>query len=110
VIPAVAAIYENSLPNMPRLARVIPKGVVKVVVMLVVSKLAADALIAVVGEPAKLVSLGIVYLALPGVALSLLGNVGREGEEWQATWTTRLAGALLVGIGILLVLGIISVG
>jgi hypothetical protein len=104
ILPAVVAIYENSLPNLPRLARVIPKGVVKVVLMLLVSKLAAEALISAVGSPTKLISLGIVFLALPGVILSLLGNFGREGTEWGINWTFRILGVLVVVAGLWLVL------
>jgi hypothetical protein len=108
VVPAVVGIYENSLPNLPRLARIVPSGVVKTVLMLVVGKLAAGALIAIVGDPSKLVSLGIVYLALPGVALSLFSNFAREGKPWEQNWFTRLAGIAITVFGVLLVLGQIS--
>jgi len=109
VVPAVMVIYENSLPNVPRLASYIPKGILKTVVMLIVAKLAADLLIAVVGSPAKLVSLGIVFLAIPGLILSLLSNFGRDGKAWEMTWVTRTLGIGVLIVGVLLVLNVVSI-
>jgi hypothetical protein len=108
VLPAVIAIYENHLPNVAPLVRVLPSGVLKVVTMLVVGKLCSELLTAHV-DPGRAVALGFVLLALPGVLLSLLGNVGRDGKEWETTWPTRVFGTGVVAFGVLLVLGVVTI-
>jgi hypothetical protein len=46
-----------------------------------------------------------VLLALPGLALTLLGMVGRGGEDPPVRWRDRGVGVVLLGAGLALVLG-----
>jgi hypothetical protein len=49
-----------------------------------------------------------VLLALPGLTLSLLGLVGREGGAGATSWGHRAAGSLVLVAGLALVLGYVS--
>ena len=102
----VPAICENSLLNLPRW---LPQKLIKVVIMLVVAKLAAAVLLHSEGDPAGMISDELVDLAIPGVILSVLANFGREGEPWRLTWTWRILGAALIAVGIMIVLGVIAI-
>jgi hypothetical protein len=45
---------------------------------------------------------------LPGVVLSLLDLVGREGTEGPQRWWHRIAGAGILAAGVLLIAGVIG--
>ena len=47
-------------------------------------------------------------LALPGLALSLLDLVARDGEKRELTWGHRIAGTAVLLVGVLFVLGFVG--
>lgn len=109
VIPQVLSVYEERFPNSTALFRVLPKGLVELVLMLFVSTAAGALLISLMNENAhSFLANSFVLLSLPGFALSLIGLFGREGEEPKIGWGKRFGGVVILGLGILLVLGMIT--
>ncbi|MDE3204310.1 MAG: hypothetical protein KGQ66_08800 [Acidobacteriota bacterium] len=110
VVPSLASMYDERLVrNVPAVYRILPKGIVKTVAMMAVGTLAASALAKVVHDPLRLMAIGFVVLSLPGLALSLLGVVGREGPTAALTWSRRAAGTAIFVLGVLIVQGVIII-
>ena len=107
-IPQVLAVFSDRFPNSPRLFRALPSGLVELVVMLFVVTVFAALLLATMDEDADtFLANSFVLLSLPGFLLSLLGLVGREGDERAMGWGKRIAGVGLLIAGILLGLGLL---
>ena len=108
VIPQVLAVYEERVPNSPGLFRALPKGLVELVLMLLVGTAVGALLISTMDENAEtFIANSFVLLSLPGFVLSLLQLFGREGDEPRIGWGKRIAGAGLLGVGILAALGLL---
>jgi hypothetical protein len=107
VVPSVLGVFQGKLPNLPRLVRWLPGGVIKVVVMFFVGKWAAMLLAGALDDPARMIPMGFVLLGLPGLVLSLLGFFGRDGATWTPSWWTRIGGIGVVVLGVLLVQGVV---
>ncbi len=106
VIPQILSIYEDRLPNSPSLYRVLPKGLVELVLMLLVGAAVGALLLSSMNEKAPdFLATTFVLLALPGFALSLVALFARDGDEPRIGWGKRLAGVGLVVLGVLLALG-----
>jgi hypothetical protein len=104
--PQVLAVFEERLPNSPALFRALPKGLVELVVMLFVVTAFAALLLATMDESSEtFLANSFVLLSLPGFLLSLLGLVGRDGDERAMGWGKRIGGVGLLLAGILLSLG-----
>jgi hypothetical protein len=108
LVPQLLSIYERRFPNVPSLYQVMPRGIVKSVLMLFVGAGFGALVTHAISNPHEVVSDGLVLLAIPGTVLSLLDLFGREGKETDLTWTHRIAGLVILGIGVLFVLGFIG--
>jgi hypothetical protein len=102
-IPQVLSIFERRFRNIPSLYRILPRGFLKVVVTLVVARLLGSLVLGAIHDHRDAVAF--VLLAIPGVVLSLLDLVGREGEEPPLRWWRRLTGAVVLVAGVVVVLG-----
>jgi hypothetical protein len=109
LIPSVIAPFQGKLPNVPRLVRLIPGGVFKIVLMLCVGKLLGGWLASNIRNPQDLIDQAFVVLAIPSLLLGFAGFFGREGNRWGLNWPMRIGGVVLVGLGVLLVLGVIRI-
>ncbi len=108
VIPQVLGVFEERFPNSAALYKVLPKGLVELVLMLFVGTAVGALLISAMDENAEsFLATCFVLLSLPGFALSLVQLLGREGEEPEIGWGKRLGGVVLLVVGIMLVLGMI---
>jgi hypothetical protein len=107
-VPQIVALYERRFPNFPSIYRVLPRGVVKVVLMLVVGKLMAMLVFATLNDPQQILAYAFILLAIPGLVLSALDLFGREGPEPEMSWSMRIAGSAILAAGILLVVGVIG--
>ena len=108
VIPQLLSIYEERLPNSPTLHRVLPKGLVELVLMLLVGTVIGALLLSVMNDKAHdFLANTFVLLSLPGFVLSLLQLVGRDGDEPEIGWGKRIAGLGLLIFGVPLALGLV---
>jgi hypothetical protein len=57
-----------------------------------------------VAEPADMVMIGFVLLGVPGLVLSGLGWFARQSKPWPSTAASKLLGAMLLIIGLVVVL------
>jgi hypothetical protein len=108
VIPSVAGMLQGRFPNWQRVARYVPSGITKVLFSLFVGKLAAWALLRQLSNPSQMVTLGFVWLAIPGLILSFLSFFARDPDKkLRVNWAWRGVGACELAFGVALVLGII---
>ena len=112
-IPLLLGLASERFPNLPRLYAVIPRGVLKAVVMLVIGTVfgafVAGHLHSQNGQ--EVIRESFVVLSLPGLAVSLLELFGRDGPQPPALhWLPeKILGAGLLLIGVLFVVGIVTV-
>jgi hypothetical protein len=106
-VPQVLKIYEDRFPNVPGLYAVLPRGVVKVLVFLVIGKLLGTWLEGRMDDPLALIAAGFVLLSVPGLVESVLSLFGREGREVEPNWGVRLAGTGAVAVTALIASGVI---
>jgi len=59
-------------------------------------------------DPRTLIADAFVLLALPGLVLSLLDLVGRDGHKRELTWLHRIAGTAVLAVGVVFVLGFVG--
>jgi hypothetical protein len=108
VVPQVLSIYEDKFPNRPIIFRALPRGILKLVVMLFVAKWFGSLVIGLITDRHQVVADAFVLLALPGLALSLVGLFGHDGFERPLTWWHRAAGAVILVVGVLFVVGFVG--
>jgi hypothetical protein len=107
VAPQVLAFYAERLPNSPRLFRDRPRGLVRIVVLLLVASALAVLLLRTMDEHAEtFLADSLVVLALPGFVLALLAVFGRAGERAPTGWGKRIGGVAILAAGIPLALGL----
>ena len=109
VVPQLLKIVEHRFPNFPAVYRALPKGVVKTVVMMVLGTWFGRWVAGLVDDPARLLADGFVILALPGLVLSCVDLVGRDGADRNLGGRDHVVGAGFVAAGVLLALGIVQV-
>jgi hypothetical protein len=106
LVPQVLSVYEDAFPNLPRLFRVLPKRIVKTVLMMIVGTLSGLALAWLLDDPQQRIVNGFVLLSLPGLVFSIVELFGREGDQREQSWPRELAGGAVVAVGIAAALGV----
>ncbi|RNL61062.1 hypothetical protein EFK50_16910 [Nocardioides marmoriginsengisoli] len=104
VLPSLLGLLSDRFPNSELLYRALPRGVAMVLFMLVVGMLASSWASTTLTGP-DVVRNGFVLLALPGLVVSLLSLVGRDGPAPARSWRNELLGLVVVAVGVALVLG-----
>jgi hypothetical protein len=104
VLPQLGKVYEARYPNLDWLYRWLPRGLLKLVVVLILAKLVGSLVSNLSGSHREVVANAFIIVALPAVALAVLGLVGRVGPETPLTWKHRAAGAALLLVGLVAVL------
>jgi hypothetical protein len=107
LIPKLVALVDDALPNFSIVHRYIPRGILKVVLMLFVARWWGNILGSQISDPEQMIKVGFVLLGLPGIVLTVLGWFARSSRPWPSTWFTRLSGLLVLIVGILVVFGVI---
>ncbi len=104
MLPPLLAVFKGNFPNSTPLFRVLPRGIVKLVIMLVLGVGIASMVTRGVQQSAQPALNAFVLLAVPGVIVSLLELFGREGAPPREGWGRWLLGAAILGTGVWLVL------
>jgi hypothetical protein len=105
VAPQILGAFQERLPNSAALFRARPRGLLRIVLMLVVATAIAALLLHTMNEHSKtFLADSFVILALPGFLLALMPVFGRDGERQQMGWGKRIAGIAILAAGLVLVL------
>ena len=104
VVPQVLSIYERSFPNSERLNRILPSGIVKVLVMLLIGSFFGKLVFSILENPDTMMRNGFILMSLPGLALSLIGLFGHDGPDPEWTWPRQVLGGVIVVVTVGLVL------
>jgi hypothetical protein len=107
--PQILSIYEARLPNSPRLFRVLPRGLLKLVLMLFVGTAIGVLVTDSLHGSKSIIENAFVLLALPGLAVTLLGMFARDGQAPPIGWSARGGGVVVLGAGLALVLGYVVI-
>ncbi|MEA2189975.1 MAG: hypothetical protein QOI73_96, partial [Solirubrobacteraceae bacterium] len=106
-VPQVVAVFEHLFPGSRTLFRVLPRGLVAFVLMLLVATAGAALLIDALDERSdSFFADSFLLLALPGFALALMRVFAREDEEPPVGWGKRVAGVAVLAAGVVLALGV----
>jgi|GEM_PF-4921707 len=97
VVPGIVAAFDDRLPNVVELHRRLPRGIIRLFIVLVVGLLLAHVLADALHEqPARALRDGFVVLALLPFVLRCLDIIGRHSPAPPWTWPRQLAGAGIV--------------
>jgi hypothetical protein len=106
--PKLVGLVVEKFPNVESLHRWMPRGIFKVTVMMLLARIWGVVLTSHISDPAKMITFGFVFMGTPGVVATILGWFGRSSSRpWPQTWFTRIAGLIILIIGILMVRGVL---
>lgn len=106
--PKLVGLVVDKFPNVESLHRWMPRGIFKVTVMMLIARIWGLVLTDLVSDPAQMIMFSFVFMGTPGVVATVLGWFGRSsGRPWPQTWFTRIAGLIILIIGILMVRGVL---
>ena len=109
LLPQLISIVEHRFPNSDRLHRLLPRGLLKIVVMLVIGTLLGQLVLNLVGSAKDAGLNAFVVLSAISLLLSVIEVFGRDGREPEEGLVRWLAGVGVLAIGVLLVLGYVTV-
>jgi hypothetical protein len=104
LLPPLLSVFKGRFPNSALLHRLLPSGIVKLVIMLVIGVGIASMVTHTVEHSTQPALNAFVLLAVPGVVISLLELFGREGPSKRDGWGSWLLGAAILATGVWLVL------
>jgi uncharacterized membrane protein YuzA (DUF378 family) len=107
LLPQLLGVWEERFPNIPSIYRILPRGLVKLVLILVVAKGLKTIAFSVDTGPRDAIADAFVLMLIPVAVLGILDLFGREGEGSKLGWWQRIAGLgiLVIGIWFALVVG-----
>jgi hypothetical protein len=107
-IPSIVGIFfDDRLPKLPVLHRVLPNGAFKIVAMVFIGTLAAGFIQGLFSDPRTFLAWSFVVLAIPGLILSMLGKMARKpATDWKMTPLGNTAYRIL---GVLVFLALIQI-
>jgi hypothetical protein len=106
--PKLVELVVDKFPNVESLHRWMPRGILKVTVMMLLARIWGVALTNAISEPAQLIMFSFVFMGVPGLVTTVLGWFGRSSSRpWPQTWFTRIAGLIILIIAILMVRGVL---
>ena len=106
--PKLVGFVVDKFPNVESLHRWMPRGIFKVTVMMLIARIWGLVLTDLVSDPAQMITFSFVFMGTPGVVATVLGWFGRSSSRpWPQTWFTRIAGLVILIIGILMVRGVL---
>jgi hypothetical protein len=107
-VPQALSMFEGRFPNSARLYHYLPRGILKIVVMLFVARWWGGLALHISTGPHELLADAFVICAIPGLVLSLAGLIGRDGPDTRLTWWHRAAGTAVLLVGVAFVLGLLG--
>jgi hypothetical protein len=108
LIPKLVPLVQNSLPNVPSLHIFMPRGLLKIVMLLVIAKWWGGVLTSNISNADQMVRIGFVFMGVPSLIATICGWFGRSStHQWKENWFTRISGLVLLVVLFLLVQGII---
>ncbi|MEY4657151.1 MAG: hypothetical protein RL073_1378, partial [Actinomycetota bacterium] len=108
LVPKLVGLVVDKFPNVESLHRWMPRGILKVTVMMLVARIWGLVLTDAVSDPAQMIMFSFVFMGTPGLVTTVLGWFGRSSSRpWPQTWFTRIAGLIILIIGILMVRGVL---
>jgi titin len=106
--PKLVGLVVDKFPNVESLHRWMPRGIFKVTVMMLLARIWGVALTNAISDPAQMITFSFVFMGTPAVVATVLGWFGRTSSRpWPQTWFTRIAGLIILIIGILMVRGVL---
>lgn len=108
LMPKVVGLVNDQFPHSARLEWWLPKGITRIVIMLVVAKWWASLLDNAIDDAATMLRVGFVALGLPALVLTALGWFAGGAPKRASTPITRIAGVIVLIVGVLIVLGVIN--
>jgi hypothetical protein len=106
--PKLVGLVVDKFPNVESLHRWMPRGIFKVTVMMLLARIWGVALTNAISDPAQMITFSFVFMGTPGVVATVLGWFGRTSSRpWPQTWFTRIAGLIILIVGILMVRGVL---
>ena len=106
--PKLVGLVVDKFPNIESLHRWMPRGILKVTVMMLLARVWGVVLTDAVSDPAQMIMFSFVFMGTPGLVATVLGWFGRTSSRpWPQTWFTRVAGLFILIIGILMVRGVL---
>jgi hypothetical protein len=108
LVPKLVGLVVDKFPNVESLHRWMPRGILKVTVMMLLARIWGVVLTDAVSDPAQMIMFSFVFMGTPGLVATVLGWFGRTSSRpWRQTWFTRIAGLIILIIGILMVRGVL---
>jgi hypothetical protein len=109
-VPQVISFQKDHLPNVSWLTRILPGGILKTTLMMIVGTLFAGLVSSRIDDPARFISIGFVVLGFPGLVLTFMSFFGRDGKKWEMNWLYRIGGIAVLALGVSLAEKIITIG
>lgn len=108
LVPKLVGLVVDKFPNIDALHRWMPRGIFKVTVMMLLARIWGVALTNAISDPAQLITFSFVFMGTPGIVVTVLGWFGRTSSRpWPQTWFTRIAGLVILVLGVLMVRGVL---
>jgi hypothetical protein len=105
------AVYEDVLPNWPRVRKLVPAGLVGVIFGMAVGNWSYQALGHVFrSDPSQLAAWSFLLISIPLLMVQAIGTAARNGEGWALNWRLRLLGIPTLVFTVLYAQGIVSLG
>lgn len=96
LVPQLLSIYERKFPNSERLHGLLPSGIFKTLLMLIIGSFFAKLVFSILTNPDSMLRNGFILMTIPGLILSALGLFGHDGPDPTWTWPKQF-----LGVGIL---------
>ena len=109
-VPQLISLQKDRLPNVAWLTRLLPGGILKTTLMMIVGTLFAGLVSSRIEDPARFISIGFVVLGFPGLVLTFMSFFGRDGKKWEMNWLYRIGGIAVLAVGVSLAEKIITIG
>lgn len=110
LLPKLIGRTVDRFPNLVSLHRFLPRDILKIVVLLVVSKWWVSMIADPNLDPQSTLERTMVFAGLPGFALGVIAWFGRKGATWPSTLVSRVLGVLVTALGVLIVLEVLTLG
>ncbi len=108
LVPQVVSVYEDRLYNSERLYAWLPRGLLKLVVMLFVGAAFGTYALHALRHSRHVALDAFVLLTVPGLMLGAIELFGRDGRDPDEGWIRWSAGVVVLAVGILFVFGYLN--
>ncbi len=103
IVPKILEPLAGRLPNLPTLYGFLPRGLLRIVMMLFVMLWWGSLVVGAVES--NEIQWAFVLMSIPGIVLGVADWFAREGREWPSTVLSRALGTVVLVLGLALVRG-----